>query len=196
MSRYTGPKTKILRALGVDLPGLTTRSHEKRPYPPGEHGHKRRKYSEYAVRVMETKKLRFNYGVSEKYLSRTIQEAQRSRDVTTHKVIELLERRLDNVIFRAGFAPTIPAARQMVCHGHILVAGRRVDIPSFRVKAGHLIQLKNSNRELQPPRFDAPEWLQVNSDEKKASILALPDGTQTLFPIDMKLVIEHYSTRL
>jgi small subunit ribosomal protein S4 len=196
MSRYTGPKTKILRALGVDLPGLSTRSQEKRPYPPGEHGHKRRKLSEYAVRVMETKKLRYNYGVTEKYLSTTIREAQQGQGVTTNQVIQLLERRLDNVVFRAGFAPTIPAARQMVCHGHILIDGKRVDIASYRVKPGQEIQLKNTKADIQAARFDAPEWLTVERDERKVKVTAVPDGTQTLFALDMKLVIEHYSKRL
>lgn len=196
MSRYTGPKTKILRALGVDLPGLTTRSQERRPYPPGQHGHSRRKYSEYAVRVMETKKLRFNYGISERYLRLLLEEAQRSSGTTTHKIIEFLECRLDNVVFRAGFAPTIPAARQIVCHGHILVDGSRVDIPSFRVKVGQTISMKNVQRPIVDARFPVPEWLEVERDTRSAKVTGLPDGTQTMFLLNVKLIVEHYSKRL
>lgn len=196
MSRYRGPRTKILRALGVDLPGFTTRSHAARPYPPGEHGQKRRKLSEYAVRVQETKKLRFNYGVTEGYLRRIIKEARHSSSDTKHKIVELLERRLDNVVFRAGLAPTIPAARQLVRHGHVLVNGRRVNIPSFRVRVGDRIQFKQRERELPLERFPAPSWLLVDRDERVAKLAELPDGREVMFPLDVKLIIEHYSTRL
>lgn len=196
MSRYIGPRTKIIRALGVDLPGLTTDSMERRPYPPGQHGHSRRKLSEYATRVQETKKLRFNYGVSEKYLRKIIVEARASRTVTTDKIVELLERRLDNVVFRAGFAKTIPAARQMVCHGHILIDGRRVDIPSYRVKVSETVTLKDASQAPSEARFPEPEWLKVEREAGKAEIVALPDGTQLMFPLDMQRIVEHYSTRL
>lgn len=196
MSRYRGPRTKILRALGVDLPGFTTRSHERRPYPPGEHGHKRRKLSEYAVRLNETKKLRFNYGISERYLRRVIMNARHSKGDTTLKIIELLERRLDNVIFRAGFAPTIPAARQLVLHGHVLIDGGRVDIPSYRVTTGQRVHLKDPQRPLRDERFPCPAWLQVDRDTRSAKVAEIPDGKELLFVLDVKLIIEHYSNRL
>lgn len=196
MSRYRGPRTKILRALAVDLPGFTTRSQTRRPYPPGEHGHKRRKLSEYAVRVQETKKLRFSYGVSEKYLRRIIEEAQHSRSDTTHKIIELLERRLDNVVFRAGLAPTIPAARQLVRHRHVLVDGQRVDIPSYRVRMGQRVHLRNTQHALREERFPCPTWLQLDRDARAAKVAELPDGKEVMFPLNVKLIIEHYSTRL
>jgi small subunit ribosomal protein S4 len=196
MSRYRGPRTKILRALGVDLPGFTTRSQERRPYPPGEHGHKRRKLSEYAVRVQETKKLRFNYGVSERYLRGLIAEARGSKFDTTLKIIELLELRLDNVVFRAGLAPTIPAARQMVCHGHVLVDDHRVDIASYRLRVGQQVRLKNVQRPLRDERFPSPTWLHIDREARSAKVGGLPDGKEVMFPLNVKLIIEHYSTRL
>lgn len=196
MSRYRGPRTKILRALGVDLPGFTTRSQERRPYRPGEHGQKPRKLSEFAIRVLETKKLRYNYGISESYLRRVMEEARHSKADTTLKLIELLERRLDNVVFRAGFAPTIPAARQLVRHGHVLVDGARVDIPSYRVRVGIQVGLKDTERPLRDPRFPSPSWLQVDNTARSAKVSDLPDGKETMFPLDVKLIIEHYSNRL
>ena len=196
MSRYRGPRTKILRALGVDLPGFTTRSQERRPYRPGQHGQRMRKLSEYAIRVLETKKLRFNYGITEGYLRGIMEEARHSKTDTTLKLIELLERRLDNVVFRAGFAPTIPAARQLVLHGHVLVDGQRVNIPSYRVRVGSSVQLKNKERPLREARFPSPVWLKVDTTVRSAQVSDLPDGKDILFPLDVKLIIEHYSNRL
>lgn len=195
MSRYRGPRVKILRALGADLPGLTVKSSERRPYPPGQHGHQRRKLSEYAVRVMETKKLRMNYGLSEHQLRRLVIEAQKG-EMATHSLLQLIERRLDNVVFRAGLARTIPAARQLVCHGHILVNDRKVDIASYRISPGETIKLKKLKGELPEPRFEAPEWLKTDRATGSAEVTALPDGEASLFPLDMKLVIEHYAKRL
>jgi len=118
MSRYTGPRLKKCRALDADLPGLT-RKRRKRTYPPGQHGNNfRRKVSDYGRRLTEKQKIRFNYGLGEKQLRRLVSDARRSQLSTGDKLMELLERRLDNVVFRAGFAPTIPAARQLVNHGH------------------------------------------------------------------------------
>jgi small subunit ribosomal protein S4 len=195
MSRYTGPKTKIVRAVGCDLPGLTAHSYERRPYPPGQHGHERKKTSEYAVRVLETKKLRMNYGVTEGQLRRVIELAHK-RAVATDAVMELLERRLDNVVFRAGFARTIPAARQLVRHGHVLVNGKRCDIPSYRVNAGDRIEYKVTKVPPGQPRFPSPTWLSVDRDALAASVNALPDESSHLLKLNMKLVIEHYSRRV
>ena len=135
MSRYTGPRLKKCRALDVDLPGLT-RKRRKRTYRPGQHGPGfRRKVSDYGRRLMEKQKIRFNYGLGERQLRRLVSDARRSQLSTGDKLMELLERRLDNVVFRAGFTPTIPAARQLVNHGHILVNGRKASIPSFSGKS-------------------------------------------------------------
>ena len=192
MSRYVGPRIKILRAVGTDLPGLSAKSMEKRPYPPGQHGHARRKLSEYAVRVLETKKLRMNYGLSEHQLRRLIVEAHGSQ-----RLLELIERRLDNVVFRAGIARTIPSARQLVCHGHILVNEKKVDIASYRVSPGDVIRLKTLKAELAPARFDPPEWMTVARETASATIgSTTSDGFAALFPLNLKLVIEHYAKRL
>jgi small subunit ribosomal protein S4 len=122
-----------MRALGIDLPGLSRKSMWNRPYPPGVHGPKsarRRKMSDFKKQLLEKQKLRFNYGLNEGQFRRLYREAVHSKDPSGDKLVELLERRLDNFVFRAGFAPTIPSARQLVCHGHFLVNGKRLDIPS------------------------------------------------------------------
>lgn len=195
MSRYTGPRLKVSRAVGVDLPGLTTRTIEKRPYPPGQHGHERKKVSEYGLRLLETRKVRMNYGLTERQLRGLVVEA-RSRPTSTTALLELIERRLDNILFRAGFALTIPQARQLVCHGRVVVNGRRTDIASFRVRAGDAIELNVTKSGLPEPRFPIPEWLEVDREYAKILVRGLPDGLSTLFPVQMKLVIEHYATKL
>ena len=166
MSRYTGPRLKVMRALGVELPGLSRKSIEKRPHPPGQHGVKMRKKSEFGAQLQEKQKIRYNYGLGEKQLRRLIVEAERSKDPTGEKLIELAERRLDNVVFRAGFAPTGIAARQLVRHGHIRLNGRRVDIPSARVKPGDIISLSERGQRipmvtetLAEPALRRPEWI-------------------------------------
>lgn len=203
MSRYTGPRVKVMRALGTDLPGLSTKKIERRPYPPGQHGQARRKLSEYALRLMEKQKIRANYGVSERQLRRLMEEARASSGTTGHKLIELLERRLDNVVFRAGFARTIPSARQLVNHGHILVNGRRVDIASYRVTEGQTVSVREQSKNLQSvvqgfavaDNIQTP-WLEVNRDARTATVKVLPDETAVLFPLRVQLVVEFYSQRL
>lgn len=202
MSRYTGPRVKIMRALGVDLPGLSPKTSERRPYPPGVHGQRRRKETEYGKRLKEKQKLRLNYGLSERQMRKTFAAAVRSKQNTGTKLIELLERRLDNVIFRAGFARSIPAARQFVNHGHVLVNGRRVDIPSFLVKPGHVISIKESSQKTDPVtlgialaeqrRWDTA-WLTVDAAKFTATVAGNPDETAVPFPIDVQLVIELYA---
>ncbi len=132
MSRYRGPRLRIVRRLG-DLPGLT-RKAARRSYPPGQHGQARRKRSEYAIRLEEKQKLRFNYGLSERQLVRYVKKARRMQGSTGTNLLQLMEMRLDNIIFRLGFAPTIPGARQLVNHGHITVNGRVVDIASYNCR--------------------------------------------------------------
>lgn len=195
MSRYVGPRLKIARALGAEMPGLTAKSREKRPYPPGQHGQGRKKLSEYAIRVMETKKLRFNYGLSEAQFRRLVVEA-RHMPTATVGLLELLERRLDNVVFRAGFARTIPAARQLVTHGHVLVNGRRCDIASYRVSPNDEVKIKAPKGPLADARFDAPTWLTVDKGEQAAKMTSLPDPSSVLLAVDVKLIIEHYASRL
>ena len=204
MSRYTGPKVKKLRAFGVDLPGLSRKSQRDRPYIPGEHGQSfRRKPSPYGERLIEKQKVRFNYGLSEKQMRRLMSEARRSQMAAGDKLMELLERRLDNVVFRAGFAPTIPAARQLVNHGHFTVNGKKVNIPSYRVDTGDIIapRQKSMNLEcievsLENPSLSSTDWIGLDADKKTASVNSLPTIEAVPFPLDIQLVVEYYSRLL
>lgn len=202
MSRYTGPKLRVIRALGSDLPGLTRKSRERRPYPPGQHGQARRKLSEYALRLLEKQKLRMNYGLGERQLLNLLVEARARSGNTSEHLIELLERRLDNVVFRAGFARTIPAARQLISHGHILVDGERVDIPSFRARLGHTISVRERSKDLAAiaaslatPLPFATDWLSIEPVQRRAAITALPTASSIPFTINVQLVVEFYSQR-
>jgi small subunit ribosomal protein S4 len=202
MSRYTGPKVRVIRALGSDLPGLTRKTRERRPYPPGQHGQARRKLSEYALRLLEKQKLRMNYGLGERQLLNLFVEARARSGNTSEHLIELLERRLDNVVFRAGLARTIPAARQLISHGHILVDGERVDIPSFRVRLGHIISVRERSKALPPiaaslatPLPFATDWLAVEPEQRRATITALPEASSIPFAVNVQLVVEFYAQR-
>lgn len=200
MSRFTGPRVKVMRALGIELPGLSRKKIERRPYPPGQHGQARRKISEFGRRLMEKQKLRMNYGLGELQLRRLMAEARRGHGNAGARLIELLERRLDNVVFRAGFARTIPASRQLVGHGHVLVNGRRVDVPSFRVRPGDVISLRERSKAL-PSVAHAlgsagelrPGWLEVDETARTARVASLPDETSIPFTIEIQLVVEFYS---
>ncbi len=200
MSRYTGPRVKVMRKLGTELPGLSPKKTERRPYPPGQHGQARKKLSEYAVRLMEKQKVRLNYGVSERQLRHLMHEAKGTKGATGNKLIELLERRLDNVVFRAGFARTIPSARQLVNHGHVLVNGKRVDIASYRIAKGDVVSIRERKKIMQTVEsafpvadgFQTP-WLEVDRTAKKATVSALPDEGAVLFPLRVQLVVEFYS---
>ncbi|APR87333.1 SSU ribosomal protein S4p (S9e) [Minicystis rosea] len=202
MSRYTGPRVKIMRALGVELPGLSRKKIERRPYPPGQHGQGRKKHSDFAVRLHEKQKLRHYYGLGERQLRNLVIEASRGED-TTQKLLELLERRLDNVVFRAGFARTIPAARQLVCHGHVFIDGERVDISSYRVRAGQVItvdprMLENGHVKaaLEDTSLPLPGWLERSAAPIKVVVRGVPEPESILFSLQPQLVIEYYSTRL
>lgn len=206
MSRYTGPRVKRMRALGIDLPGLSRKSMWDRPYPPGVHGPKsarRRKMSDFKKQLLEKQKLRFNYGLNEGQFMRLYREAVHSKEPSGDKLLELLERRLDNTVFRAGFAPTIPAARQLVCHGHFLVNGRRLDIPSYRVREGDVISLRERSQNLvavdaslEDVRLARPDWIEFDETKKTATIKSLPKVDSVPFPLEIDLVIEYYSKRL
>lgn len=206
MSRYTGPRVKRMRALGIDLPGLSRKSMWDRPYPPGVHGPKsarRRKMSDFKKQLLEKQKLRVNYGLNEKQFMRLYREAVHSKEPSGDKLLELLERRLDNVVFRSGFAPTIPAARQLVCHGHILINGKRLDIPSYRVREGDVVSLRERSKNLgivdaalDDVRITRPEWLEFDEAKKVATVKALPQVDSVPFPLEIDLVIEYYSKRL
>ena len=204
MARHTGPRVKVMRALGVDLPGLSRKTRERRPYPPGQHGQsRRRKLSDYGRQLQEKQKLRMNYGVGERQFRRIVREARASRMPAGQRILQLLESRLDNVVFRAGYAPTIPAARQLVAHGHFLVNGRRVDVASFRVSEDDVIQPRSRSLNLKPieeslaaPALARPDWIEFIEDKRITRIAALPPADTVPFEVDVQLVIEYYSTRL
>ncbi len=206
MSRYTGPRRKVMRALGIDLPGLSRLSIEGNSNPPGQHGLQKtnRRKSEFGMQLMEKQKLRFNYGLSETQLRRIVEEAKRRKGATGNRIVELLERRLDNLVFRAGFAPTIPAARQMVSHGHIQLNGRRATIPSMRLRAGDVFGPNASGKKLdllqatlKEPALELPDWIALDSQEQTARFTHLPEGADAApFPVDLQRVVEYYATRI
>ncbi|MFT4171040.1 MAG: 30S ribosomal protein S4 [Rhodocyclaceae bacterium] len=203
MSRFTGPRLKVMRALGIDLPGLSRKTIENRPNPPGQHGARPRRKSGFGNQLMEKQKLRMNYGLTETQIRRLMAEAKNDRGATGDKLAQLLERRLDNVVFRAGFAPTIPSGRQLVNHGHFLVNGKPVNIPSYRVRIGDVITVREKSKSLgiiketiADPALTRAEWLQWDDAAAKATISHLPGITDIPFPVEMQLVVEYYATRM
>ena len=174
-----------------------------RPYPPGEHGdNRRRKDSDYGRQLKEKQKLRYNYGIGERQLRRLVSKAKSSKEETGKKIIELLERRLDNTVFRAGFAPTIPAARQMVNHGHFLINGRKTDISSFTVRNGDVIQLRERSKKLAIVdeslanlNLARPSWIDFDEGEKIAKISGMPEES-SVPELNIQFVVEYYARLL
>lgn len=205
MSRFTGPRLKVMRSLGVDLPGLSRKSIAQRPTPPGQHGAKatRKRRSDYGVKLQEKQKLRFNYGLTERQMRKMILRARKGNMPTGDHFLQLLERRLDNVVFRAGFAPTILAARQLVSHCHVLLNGKSANIPSIQVSVGDEIALKVTSlkmfivmESLQSPALARPDWLTFIDAEKGVRVSHLPEADQVPFPVDVQQVVEFYSNRI
>nr|QCI07373.1 ribosomal protein S4 [Leiomenia cribrosa] len=201
MSRYRGPRLKICRRLG-DLPGLT-RKNSKKQAPAGEHGQKSRKPSEYALRLEEKQKLRFNYGLSEKQLLRCIKTAKKVPGSTGLILLQILEMRLDNTIFRLGMSPTIPAARQLVNHGHILVNDKIVSICSYQCKPGDAIKVKDktSSRLLVekylnfPGLANIPNHLELNKNQLIGKVNGIIDREWVALQLNELLVVEYYSRK-
>ena len=202
MARYTGPREKIARRFGVALFG-PSKALELRNFPPGQHGvrNARRKVSEYGVALLEKQKLRFQYGVLEKQFRRFFAEAQRRKGVTGENLLQMLELRLDNVVFRMGFANTRFAARQLVSHRHITVNGKIVNIASFQAKAGDVVAAKATPRSQQlVGRFlemtlgsPAQDWMTVDRD-KMSGVVNRPPLREEINPIaNEQLVVELYS---
>ncbi|WP_374499468.1 30S ribosomal protein S4 [Zoogloea sp.] len=203
MSRYTGPRLKVIRALGCELPGLSRKSVGERDYPPGQHGMRPRRKSDFGVKLMEKQKLRMNYGLTESQLQRLFREAKTSKAPTGNKLLELLELRLDNVVFRAGFAPTGVAARQLVRHRHVHLNGRQVNIPSIRVKPGDVIVLAERARKIPSviesialPALARPEWLSCDGKTFAATVSRVPDASEVPFPVEVQHVVEYYAVRI
>ena len=201
MSRYTGPTTRVNRRFSQAI-FAPTKAFERKPHPPGQHGPRlRRKLSEYAIGLNEKQKLRFMYGMTEKQFRLTFEKAKNTRGVTGEIFLQMLECRLDSVIYRLGFAKSRAAARQFVAHGHILVNGKKTDIPSFMVKEGDEVEVRErtSSRQLATRCMEesqartVPEWLTLNADALKATANRLPTGEETEDSINVQLIVEYYS---
>ena len=207
MARYRGPKLRIIRRLG-ELPGLTQKNCT-RDFPPGQHGPKKRgsgnqkgKESQYAVRLKEKQKLRFNYGISERQLISYIREARRRKGSTGEILLQLLEMRLDNIVFRLGFAPTIPAARQLISHGHILINNNRVNIPSYICKINDSISIAQSSQKFVKNSLEAfnnamaAPHLDVNQEKLSALVTNVVPRENIGLEINELLVVEFYSRKM
>ena len=203
MARYTGPKVKISRRLGVNIfeNEKGSKALNKRPYPPGEHGRSRRRQpSEYLLQLQEKQKAKYIYGVLERQFSNLYKEASRQKGVTGENLLRMLEQRLDNIVFRAGWASTRPQARQFVNHGLVNVNGRRVDIPSYRVRKGDVISLRDKPRQMIVIRHNLdtidrlkPSWISVGDDGFQVTIDDLPTREQIDVPVREQLIVELYS---
>ena len=195
------------RALGIALTPKAVKYFEKRPYGPGEHGRARkRSESDYAVRLKEKQRLRAQYGLKEAQMRRTFEEAKKGEGLTGEKFVELLEMRLDALVLRAGFARTTAQARQLVVHRHILVDGQLVDRPSFRVKPGQLIHVKEKSEALEPFQVAAagghaevlppvPGYLEVELDKLQARLVRRPKRAEVPVTCEVQLVVEYYAAR-
>ncbi len=201
MARYTGPTTRINRRFSQAI-FAPTKAFERKPHPPGQHGPRlRRKLSEYAIGLNEKQKLRFMYGMTEKQFRLTFEKAKNMRGVTGEVFLQMLECRLDSVVYRLGFAKSRAAARQFVGHGHIAVNGKKTDISSFIVKEGDEIEVRErtSSRQLATRCMEesqartVPEWLSLNADALKATVNRLPSNDETEESINVQLIVEYYS---
>jgi small subunit ribosomal protein S4 len=200
MARYTGPRTKVSRRARQLLDENKAKYFDRRPYPPGEHGRGRIRESQYQIQLREKQKLRFMYGVLEKQFRRYYKEAARQSGITGTNLLVILETRLDNVVYRSGLARTRPQARQLVNHGHFLVNGKRVDIPSYQVRGGEVITVKERSLEILPILHSidtgdrtVPEWMDIDVDERKITIKDLPSREQIDTEIQEQLIVELYS---
>lgn len=199
MSRYRGPRLRVVRRLG-ELPGLTRKS-PRRAYPPGQHGQARKKRSEYAVRLEEKQKLRFNYGLTERQLLRYVRRARRVSGSTGQVLLQMLEMRLDNTVFRMGMAPTIPAARQLVNHGHVTVNGRVVDIPSYHCRPGEEIGVRDSDKSRKlveanlqfPGLAHLPSHLEFDKNKLVGKVNSVVEREWVALQVNELLVVEYYS---
>ncbi len=199
MARYTGPTWKKSRRYGISLTG-TGKELEKRPYAPGQHGpNQRKKLSEYGLQLNEKQKLRFMYGLNERQFRRTFDQAGKMKGVHGENFMILLESRLDNLVYRLGLARTRRQARQLVNHGHITVDGSRVDIPSYRVKPGQVIGVREKSRNLDiikealEVNMFVPEYLSFNEDALEGTFNRYPERSELPSEINESLIVEYYS---
>lgn len=200
MARYTGPRLRVVRRFQQQLPGLTRKTDGVRSNPPGQHGARRGRASDYRLRLDEKQKLVYNYGVGERQLRNYFKTAARRKGDTGKNLLTLLESRLDNVVFRLGFAPTIPAARQVVKHGHITVNGRRVDVPSYPLRPGDVIGVCEGSRQhpvivetLQSPSLSLPDYLDLDAGKMTGTFRHLPERADIPLEVQENFVVEYYS---
>jgi small subunit ribosomal protein S4 len=200
MARYTGPKSKIARKFGEAIFG-DDKSFEKKNYPPGQHGNNRRrgKKSEYAIQLMEKQKAKYTYGILEKQFRNLFAKANRSKGVTGEVLLQLCEARLDNVVYRMGISPTRSGARQLVSHRHITVNGELVNIPSFSLKPGDVVGVREKSKSLQAigdslaANSSVYEWITWNSDKLEGTFVSVPERLQIPENIKEQLIVELYS---
>lgn len=198
MSRYTGPKFKLSRRLGISLSG--TGKELKRPYPPGQHGPgQRRKISGYGMQLQEKQKLRHMYGLSEKQFRNLFDKANNMPGIVGENFMILLEQRLDNLVYRLGFANSRAGARQLVSHGHVTVDGKKVDIPSYTVSPGQVIGLRERSRNLKVIKEALennnyrPDYLEFNDQAMEGKLIRLPERSELPPEIDETQIVEFYS---
>jgi small subunit ribosomal protein S4 len=201
MARYTGPRVRISRRFGVPIFG-PSKYLDRRAYPPGVHGPKsRRKVTEYGLGLIEKQKLKYYYGLMERQFRGVYEKASRRRGVTGEQMLQILETRLDNVVFHLGFASTRAAARQMVGHGHVQVNGRKVNISSYALRVNDVITVKNSNvsRQMATKNFESstsravPDWLSLSKDEFKGVVMRVPARDEIQPIANEQAVVEFYS---
>ena len=201
MARYTGPRVRISRRFGIPIFG-PTKYLERRNYGPGVHGPKsRRKTTDYGLGLIEKQKFRYFYGLMEKQFRGVYEKALKRRGITGETMLQILETRLDNVVFHLGFANTRAAARQMVCHGHITVNGRKVNIPSYALKVNEVIVVKNHavSRQLATKNFEVstsravPDWLSLSKEEFKGTVMRIPTRDEIQPIANEQAVVEFYS---
>jgi small subunit ribosomal protein S4 len=207
LARYTDSVCRLCRREGLKLFLKGERCYtdkcaiERRNYPPGQHGQGRSKFSEYAVQLREKQKIKRSYGVLEGQFRRYFEKAERSKGITGENLLILLERRLDNMVYRMGFATSRSEARQLVRHGHFRVDGRKVNIPSFLVKIGQTVSIRERSRTVerivaaldQAERKGVPEWLEVNKETFSGLVKAMPTRAELTMPFNEQLVVELYS---
>ena len=199
MARYTGPKARRDRRAGVMLSNMRKNPLERKPYPPGEHGRGRQRQTEFGIRLMEKQKARWYYGVSENQFRRAYDKANRMQGVTGENLLRLMELRMDNVIFRMGFATSRPQARQLVVHGHFLLNGRKHNIPSAILKPGDVVTVREKSRNLEPigaaveQVVAVPPWLEADHDNFTGRVLHTPSRDEIDTPVEEQLIVEFYS---
>ncbi len=201
MARYTGPRVRISRRFGLPIFG-PTKYLERRSYGPGVHGPKsRRKSTDYGLGLIEKQKLKYYYGLLERQFRGVYEKALRRRGVTGEQMLQILETRLDNVVYHLGFANTRAAARQMVSHGHVLVNGRKVNVPSYSLKVNNVVEVKNNNvsRQLATKNLEiaasrsVPDWLILSKDEFKGTVMRIPTRDEIQPIANEQAVVEFYS---